>query len=129
MVEDAEEEEDARFVASASKQTKTEGFGVPRVLRDFVSTRTACRCLIFSTHARGLLPEKKMPRLYPYAKRGLFQSHPRRLKRARALFPPCEGVELILGFLTFKWMSSSVIRIRKREIFTFYMSIRRIFWK
>jgi len=114
--------EDARF-ASASKQTKTEGFGVPHVLRDFVSARTVRRCLIFSVCARSSSRKKKY-RNYTHMQNEslLFQSH-RRLKRVRSLFPLCEGVELILGFLTSKWMSRSIIGKDEREIFTFYTSV------
>lgn len=98
--------------------------------RDFVSVRTARRCLIFSARARSSR-KKKTPRLHAYAKRGAsFSRIARRLKRARALFPPREGVRLILGFLTSKWMRRSIIgREDQKEIFTFLHECSMHIWK
>lgn len=127
-------EEDARFVASAPKQTKTEGFRVPHVLRDFVSVRTARLVVVsFSRRARGPLTEKKDAEIARVCKTRvlLFQSHRRpaietrqsalsaswgRRIWYRGSSPPNGWVVPLLGE-----------KIRKREIFTFYTSIPWIF--
>lgn len=119
------------FASDESQQTKTEGFGVPHVLRDFVSVSTARRCLIFSARARSSSQKKDAEIARVCKTRDLFQSHRMRLKRARAFFPPREGIGLTLRYLTSKWMSRSIIEQedKKKKRFTFYTSIQWIFKK
>lgn len=108
MLENARE--DARFAASASKQTQTKGFEVPHVLRDFRKrARTTRRCLI--SPAQSPFPEKKDAEIARVCKtRVLFQSRRRRLKRAGILFRSCKSIGVILGFFTSKWMSRFIIK-------------------
>jgi len=112
--------EDVRFVASASKQTKTEGFGVLRTPRDFVSTHSS-----LSHFLEIFFPKKRCQDCTRMQNEGSFSRIVGDWNQN--ILPTLQECRRILGFL--KWMSSSVIRIGKREIFTFYMSIRRIFWK
>jgi len=121
MVEDAGEE-DARFVASASKQTKTEGFGVLRAPRDFVSARSS-----LSHFLQVLFPKKRCQDCTRMQNEGSFSRIAGDWNAPEHSFHLARASNWYWG--SSKWMSSSVIRIRKREILTFYMSIRRIFWK
>lgn len=126
MVEDARE--DARFAASASKQTQTRGFEVPHVLRDFVSARAQLAVVSFSP-AQSPFPEKKDAEIARVCKtRALFQSR-RRLKRAGILFRSCKSIRVILGFLTSKWMSRFIIERedqRKKDIYILYECLMNI---
>lgn len=126
MVENARE--DARFAASASKQTQTRGFEVPHVLRDFVSARALV--VSFPQRAKSFSRKKDAEIARVCKTRALFQSRRRRLKRAGILFRSCKSIRVILGLLTSKWMSRFIIEREdqtKKDIYILYEYSMNIF--
>lgn len=128
MVEDTRE--DARFAASASKQTQTRGFEVPHVLRDFARARAHNSPLSHFPQRAKSFSRKKDAEIARVCKtRALFQSRRRRLKRAGILFRSCKSIRVILGFLTSKWMSRFIIERedqRKKDIYILYECLMNI---